>query len=205
MNFSENSKIIYNFRKNEYKTVDNITNKIKDLFMVIVSKEGLVVGLKFNTKMEVPEVTIKERNAAQIIKLCRENNIPILYNKQSAEYIFYTVGKGDNIPGEMFGLIARVMARIIKKNEEKIKKLWLLCVSKNNLIVGFNSNENMISIAIKKKNNINGAIELCKKFKIKIIYNAKVAEYYYNNFSLNANIWLSRNAVKEEANEIVKP
>jgi type III secretion system FlhB-like substrate exporter len=94
---------------------EDINKKIKKLCVLIVSRNKLTVGLSFNEEYIAPIITIKEDGDIKaIINLCKENNIPVKYNKRLAEYIFNNSDKDEYVPVETYEKIATMFANINK-------------------------------------------------------------------------------------------
>ena len=85
--------------------------------VVITNPTHLAVALKFEYgKMFAPQVVAKGAGviAAQIRKLAKENNVPVIENKPLARAMFKTVEVGDFIPVELYQAVAEILAYIYR-------------------------------------------------------------------------------------------
>jgi type III secretion system FlhB-like substrate exporter len=103
----------------EYKIVEDI----KKLVVLIVSRNKLAIGLGFEKKYIAPKITIREEGEIKtIINLCKENNIPVKYNKKLAEYIFNNSDKDEYVPEETYQKIANILSKIMKMHKNILEK-----------------------------------------------------------------------------------
>jgi flagellar biosynthetic protein FlhB len=90
---------------------------VPDATVVITNPTHLAVAIKFEFgKMSAPCVIAKGAGiiAAQIRKIAKENNVPIIENKPLARVMFKTVEIGDMIPVELYQAIAEILAYIYR-------------------------------------------------------------------------------------------
>jgi flagellar biosynthesis protein FlhB len=94
-----------------------MVNAVPDATVVITNPTHLAVAIKFEFgKMAAPLVVAKGAGviAAQIRKLAKENDVPIIENKPLARIMFKTVEVGDLIPVELYQAVAEILAYIYR-------------------------------------------------------------------------------------------
>ena len=66
--------------------------------------------------MPAPRVVAKGKGplAATIRDIAREHDVPIVENVPLAQALYTSVEVGDQIPGELFGAVAEVLAYLIR-------------------------------------------------------------------------------------------
>ncbi|WP_026883862.1 EscU/YscU/HrcU family type III secretion system export apparatus switch protein [Clostridium akagii] len=72
-------------------------------------------ALRYEQNYEAPIVTAAGIGiiADKIIEKADENNVPIVYNKELSE-LLQNVDIGDSIPPEIYGIVAEVIAYVLK-------------------------------------------------------------------------------------------
>ncbi|GHT70096.1 hypothetical protein FACS1894110_20910 [Spirochaetia bacterium] len=176
--------IFYKFNDKNYVTIENRAEKIRKLFVLIVSRDECAIGLEYEHKIaHAPILSIKEeKNITALIQLCKENNIVVAYNKNICRQIFKTTDIGDTIPGIFWENIATIFVKAIKSRSTKND---ILFINKKECIVGIKWNKNMKGILIKhslKNNSLTNIVDLdtCEKKGIPVIYDEYLADYLYN-------------------------
>jgi flagellar biosynthesis protein FlhB len=173
-----------------YKTASDINLKIQDVYLGIISKNKYLIGLKWQDGMAAPKIIIKEKSM-KLVGILKENNVPIICNKNLAEKL-YAVDKFEYIPEETYFDIVKIIINIENDKEDAVKKSFGVIISrKTKTVVGFTHdkyNKETVIISFKMKNNINKIITICKKNNVLIKYNKYFAEYYFNNYAINDKI-----------------
>lgn len=85
--------------------------------VVITNPTHLAVAIQYNgEKMRAPKVLAKGAHlvAERIVKLARENNIPVIQNIPLARALYRTVEVDDEIPPELYVTMAEVLAYVYK-------------------------------------------------------------------------------------------
>ncbi|MBA3029230.1 MAG: flagellar biosynthesis protein FlhB [Desulfobacteraceae bacterium] len=90
---------------------------VPEATVVITNPTHLAIAIKFEFgKMGAPQVVAKGAGvlAAQIRKLAKANDVPIVENKPLARLMFKTVEIGDFIPTELYQAVAEILAYIYR-------------------------------------------------------------------------------------------
>ena len=85
--------------------------------MILTNPTHLAIAIQYEVgKMRAPKVVAKGAGvfAANIVRIAKENKIPVLERKPLARAIFKTVDVGQEIPFEFFRAIAEILAQIYK-------------------------------------------------------------------------------------------
>jgi type III secretion system FlhB-like substrate exporter len=111
-------EIFYKFNDPEYKTLENFNEIIKNICVLLVSRNKLAIGLRYvQEKDNAPKIIIKETNIKIVIGLCKKNNIEIKYDKILTEYIFEHSDKNQEIPTETYQKVATILAKIRREKK----------------------------------------------------------------------------------------
>lgn len=101
------------------KPNETIEQKLKRICLLIVNKNNYAVGIEFTCgKPDPPVLILKTLSVNWIKKLCKENNISIVYNKKIAAHLFFKTEEYTMIPMKMWQKIADIFAEIIESNNE---------------------------------------------------------------------------------------
>lgn len=96
-------------------------NKLPEADVVITNPTHLAVALKYdNSSNQAPIVLAKgaDHLAAKIREIAKENKVEIVENKPLARMIYFNVEIGDEIPEELYQMVAEVLAYVYKlKNQ----------------------------------------------------------------------------------------
>lgn len=93
-------------------------SSIKDSDVVITNPTHISVAIKYDKDSnKAPIVVAKGEDylALKIRKKARENNVEIVENKPLARSLYYSVDIGEEIPKEMYQLVAEVLAYVYSK------------------------------------------------------------------------------------------
>jgi len=84
--------------------------------VVVTNPTHFAVALLYETGLAAPKVVAKGQDyvAQQIKKIARENNVPVVENKVLAQTLFKTVDLGREIPGDLYGAVAQVLAFVYR-------------------------------------------------------------------------------------------
>lgn len=84
--------------------------------VVITNPTHLAVAIEYNEGMKAPKVLAKgpHRVAERIVKIAKENNIPVLQNIPLARAIYKTIEIGQEISPDLYLAMAEVLAYIYK-------------------------------------------------------------------------------------------
>jgi type III secretion system FlhB-like substrate exporter len=111
------AEVYYKFIQAEYKTLPDYIQEIKKSDIVIVGKNEFIVGLKnIEKKMKAPIVVFKEKYTKNIIRLCKENHTFVKHQIPLARCLYDDVDVGDEIPPELYQIVAKILAVSKKKS-----------------------------------------------------------------------------------------
>ena len=85
--------------------------------VVVTNPTHYAVALEYRRDaMSAPRVLAKGKDklAARIREIAREAGVPIVENVPLAQALYKGVDVGDEIPGELFGAVAEVLAYLIR-------------------------------------------------------------------------------------------
>ena len=91
--------------------------------VVITNPTHFAVAIKYDREVSsAPLVVAKGAdNLAQRIKdIARENNVEIVENKPLARMLYFNVNIGDEIPPELYQMVADVLAYVYKSKNKEI-------------------------------------------------------------------------------------
>ncbi|HAG11560.1 MAG TPA: flagellar biosynthesis protein FlhB [Desulfotomaculum sp.] len=94
-----------------------IKQEVPKATVVITNPTHFAVALLYKDKeMDVPEITAKGAGeiALQIKKLARENNVPLVENKELAKFLYYKVEIGEKIPVALYQVVAEIIAHVYR-------------------------------------------------------------------------------------------
>lgn len=83
-----------------------------------MDKRKKAAALEYESSYEAPVVTATGMGevADRIIKKAKENNVPVVYNKELAD-LLSSVDIGDSIPQELYEAVAKVIAYVMNIDE----------------------------------------------------------------------------------------
>lgn len=90
--------------------------------VVITNPTEIAVALRYRTGLEAaPRVVARgvELIAAQIKKIARENNVPVVENPPVARMLWRQVPLGEEIPAELYQAVAEILALIYRLKEQR--------------------------------------------------------------------------------------
>ena len=90
---------------------------IPEADVVITNPTHLAVAIKYDKeKGSAPVVVAKGADyvAAKIKEIARDNDVEIVENKPLARMIYFNVELGDEIPQEMYQMVAEVLAYVYR-------------------------------------------------------------------------------------------
>ena len=121
-------EIHYQINNQNYKTLENIEDKIRNLCILIVSKNTCAVGLGYDCEIhDEPVIIIKEEKYGSLIKLCKKHKVVIKYNKNLAEQILISCEKNERLSeGLAYDLwydVAVLFGKIAKKDNSFKEKI----------------------------------------------------------------------------------
>jgi len=85
--------------------------------LILTNPTHLAIAIQYQPgKMRAPKIVAKGAGvfAKNIVKIARENNIPVMERKPLARALFKIVDVGQEIPFEFFRAIAEILAQIYK-------------------------------------------------------------------------------------------
>ncbi len=90
---------------------------VPDADVVVTNPTRLAVALKYDSKeMDAPKILAKGAGpvAKNIRKIARENDIPLVEDKQLARNLYSSVDIGQEVPTELFQAVAELLAYVYK-------------------------------------------------------------------------------------------
>lgn len=90
---------------------------VPDADVVVTNPTRLAVALKYDgNEMDAPMVTAKGAGAVakNIRKIARENNVPLVEDKQLARNLYSSVDIGREVPMELYQAVAELLAHVYK-------------------------------------------------------------------------------------------
>ena len=97
---------------------------VQDAQMVIVNPTHYAIVVRYKKKKgdSVPRVTLKgiDEKALIIKEIAKENKIPIVENKMLARKIYAEIKEDDYISEEMYEVIGKILAKLVRENKTKI-------------------------------------------------------------------------------------
>jgi flagellar biosynthesis protein FlhB len=104
-----------------------VKQTVMDAQMVIVNPTHYAVVVRYKKKKgdSVPRVTLKgiDEKALIIKELAKENKIPIVENKKLARQMYAEIKEDDYISEEMYEIIGKILAKLVRENKTKIDSL----------------------------------------------------------------------------------
>ncbi len=91
--------------------------------VVVTNPTRLAVAIKYdNSHMEAPVILAKGAGpiAANIRKIARENDVPIVEDKQLARNLYSNVDIGGQVPNELYQAVAELLAYVYKQKGKKL-------------------------------------------------------------------------------------
>lgn len=99
---------------------------IKEATVVITNPTHIAVVLRYhNGKDKVPVLTAKGADyiAQKIKNMAKENNIPIMENKELARTMYRDVEIGEQVPVELYKAVAEILAIVYQMREKNKNKI----------------------------------------------------------------------------------
>ncbi len=96
--------------------------KVPEADVVVTNPTRLAVALKYdNESMDAPEVLAKGAGpvAENIRKIARENDVPLVENKELARNLYRTVDIGQQVPMEYYQAVAELLAYVYKLKQNR--------------------------------------------------------------------------------------
>ncbi len=96
--------------------------KVPEADVVVTNPTRLAVALKYdNETMDAPEVLAKGAGpvAENIRKIARENEVPVVENKELARNLYRTVDIGQQVPMEYYQAVAELLAYVYKLKQNR--------------------------------------------------------------------------------------
>lgn len=111
------------FRQLGVKRIQRLMLKnVREADVVITNPTHFAVALKYAPgKMEAPQVVAKGADfmAKRIIKIARDNDIPVVEDKPLARALYKLVDIGDFVPESLFRTVAQVLAYVYRLNRKQ--------------------------------------------------------------------------------------
>ncbi len=104
-------------RRQRQIAFNRIKQEVPRATVVITNPTHFAIALLYKDKeMDAPEVTAKGAGeiAQQIKKIARENNVPLVENKELAKFLYYKVEIGEKIPVALYQVIAEIIAHVYR-------------------------------------------------------------------------------------------
>ncbi|MDR1956125.1 MAG: flagellar biosynthesis protein FlhB [Treponema sp.] len=100
----------------------NMAINVPKADVVITNPTHLAVALEYNrTNMAAPQVTAKgeDEMAFRIRRIAQDNGVPLVENKPLARALYAETKVGDMIPEAYWEIVAMVLSKVMKLNEER--------------------------------------------------------------------------------------
>jgi len=91
--------------------------------VILTNPTHLAIAIQYeNGKMKAPRIVAKGAGvfAANIVRIAKENNIPVLERKPLARALFKSVDVGQEVPFEFFRAIAEILAQIYRARQSVV-------------------------------------------------------------------------------------
>ncbi len=91
--------------------------------VVVTNPTRLAVAIKYDgTEMDAPVILAKGAGpiAENIRKIARENDVPLVEDKQLARNLYSSVDIGGEVPGELYQAVAEILAYVYKLKGKKL-------------------------------------------------------------------------------------
>ena len=103
-----------------------VAKTVPDASVVIVNPTHYAVALRYKKKQgdKVPRVIAKgvDHIALYMKEVAREHNIPIIENVPLARKMHAEIDEGDYIPEDLYEVVGKIIAKLVKNNKIKIDK-----------------------------------------------------------------------------------
>lgn len=115
-------------QKAQFKKIleKQVAKKVPDASAIIVNPTHFAVAIRYKKKQgdKVPRVIAKgvDHIALYMKEVARENNIPIIENKPLARRMHAEIDEGDYIPEDLYEVVGKIIAKLVKDNKIKIDK-----------------------------------------------------------------------------------
>jgi flagellar biosynthetic protein FlhB len=98
-----------------------VRQAVPDSSAVVTNPTHYAIGLKYNSEMEAPIVTVKGQDATAIYikELALKFEIPIFEDKELARALFPVCVMDKPIPPEFYMAVAQIIAQIMKEKQDK--------------------------------------------------------------------------------------
>ncbi|MEZ6039592.1 MAG: EscU/YscU/HrcU family type III secretion system export apparatus switch protein [Planctomycetaceae bacterium] len=107
-------------RKRRELAQQQSTKNAKNATVVLTNPTHLAIALQYETgRMAAPKVVAKGAGvfAKNIVRIARENNIPVLERKPLARALFASADVGQDIPFEFFRAVAEILSQIYRARQ----------------------------------------------------------------------------------------
>lgn len=104
-------------RKMQETSMKRMMQEIPNADVVITNPTHFAVAIKYDRDVSSAPVVVAKGadNLAQRIKdIARENDVEIVENKPLARMLYFNVNVGDDIPPELYQMVADVLAYVYK-------------------------------------------------------------------------------------------
>lgn len=98
----------------------SLREAVQKASFVVINPEHIAVAVRYNEKEDnAPRVISKGFNkmAIEIIRIARENHIPVMRNISLA-HALYNTNEGEEIPEELYNTVAEILIQIEKRRNE---------------------------------------------------------------------------------------
>lgn len=115
-------------QKHQFRKIleKQVAKKIPDASAIIVNPTHYAVAIRYKKKKgdKVPRVIAKgvDHLALYMKEIGRENNIPIIENIPLARKMHAEIDEGDYIPEDLYEVVGKIIAKLVKNNKIKIDK-----------------------------------------------------------------------------------
>lgn len=113
-------------QKQRQLAMSRMMSSVKTSTVVITNPTHLAIVLRYdNNKDKAPVVTAKGADyiAQKIREVAKENNIPIMENKELARAMYKKVDIGDVVPVELYKAVAEILALVYQMKEKNKHKI----------------------------------------------------------------------------------
>lgn len=106
-------------RRRAAKTVRQMLNDVPKADVVVTNPTHFAIALRYDRKtMKAPKIVAKgtRLNALRIREIAKKNQVPIVENKPLARMMFKYGKIGGEIPAQLFGAVAEILAYVYRVN-----------------------------------------------------------------------------------------
>ncbi len=97
----------------------SLRESVKKASFVVVNPKHIAVAVRYNEGRDnAPNIVAKglDKMATEIIRIARENRIPVMRNVPLAHALF-RIGEGEEIPEELYSAVAEILIQIERKRK----------------------------------------------------------------------------------------